>query len=309
MTQNPKQIAILGCGTIGASWTALVTAFGHDARVWDPSPDFAGRLERQLERNHQSLGELGQLSAQPGRVTIAETAADAVAGAQFVQESAIEDLSAKQALYQSIAPAMAADAILASSTSFLMPSDLQADSAFAERICIGHPFNPPHLIPLVEVVGGKLTTSNTLDQAVAFYQSIGKRVVRLKKEATGHLVNRLQAALWREAVHAVTDGIADLADVDAAIAYGPGLRWALMGPHLTFHLAGGDGGMTHFIDHLGPVNETAWADLGSPQLDAATTKTLIEGCATATNGMSVDDLRQRRDAQLLALLKNTERVL
>ena len=241
-----RNIAVLGCGTIGASWASLFSAMGKTVQAWDPRPDYADGMRRLIANNHLTLAELGQLSASPGEVHYMDNAQDAVNGADWVQESAVEELAAKKALYNAFAPSLQPNTIVASSTSFLMPSDLQEGIPFAGRICIGHPFNPPHLIPLVEIVGGRDTTPQTLELAAGFYQSLGKRVVRLKREAPGHLVNRLQAALWREAIHAVTDGIADLADVDAAIAYGPGLRWALMGPHLTFHLAGGDGGMRHF---------------------------------------------------------------
>jgi len=304
-----ERVAILGCGTIGSAWATYFLAKGLDVAAWDPAADFEARLRPFIEAGTAALRELDSVAVRPGALTIAADPSDAVRGSQWVQESAVDDLRVKRELYQRIAPALDAEAIVASSTSFLMPSDLQQGLPFAERLVVGHPFNPPHLIPLVEVVGGRLTAAASIDRAQAFYARIGKRAIRLKKEAPGHLVNRLQTALWREAVHAVVDGIADLADVDTAIAYGPGLRWALMGPHLTFHLAGGDGGMRYFLDHLGAANEAAWRDLGQPSLDAATSAALIDGCAAQTRGYSTEQLRARRDAQLLALLKHVERVL
>lgn len=304
-----RTVAVLGTGTIGSSWASLFTARGLAVRAYDPAPDFPNRLARAQETGFESLNSLGLLVDKPGELTFAASPQEALEGADFVQESASENLASKRDLYQKLGEVLGERTIIASSTSFLMPGQLQEGLDFAGRICVGHPFNPPHLIPLVEVVGGPMTAPATLDAACGFYESLGKRVVRLKKEANGHLVNRLQAALWREAIHAVVDGIAELSDVDAAIAYGPGLRWALMGPHLTFHLAGGDGGMKHFVEHLGDANEEAWRHLGSPHLDSATNQALIEGCAQAAGGLDPAELRARRDKQLLALLKHTERVL
>lgn len=304
-----KRVAVLGCGTIGSAWATYFLAQGLDVAAWDPAPNFDERLRQFVENGTEALREISAVAEDCGRLSIETNPSDAVRNSQWVQESAIEDLDAKRALYAEFAPSLEDDCIVASSTSFLMPSDLQQGAPFADRLVIGHPFNPPHLIPLVEVVGGKQTSPESIFRALDFYNGIGKRAVRLKKEAPGHLVNRLQAALWREAVHAVVDGIADVEDVDAAIAYGPGLRWALMGPHLTFHLAGGDGGMRYFIEHLGDANEAAWRDLGQPKLDQATASALIDGCAAEAGDHTMNDLRARRDAQLLALLKHVERVV
>ena len=160
---------------------------------------------------------------------------------------------------------------------------------------IGHPFNPPHLIPLVEVVGGERTAPAAIEQAMAFYAAIGKRPIHIRREVPGHIANRLQAALWREAVHLVASGVASVADVDAAISEGPGLRWALMGPHLTFHLAGGTGGMPHFLNQLGPPLESWWGDLGAPRLTPEVREALIDGVADEAGGRGIDDLAAARD--------------
>lgn len=192
--------------------------------------------------------------------------------------------------------------IIASSSSGLLMSRLQSACSHPERCVIGHPFNPPHLIPLVEVVGGERTAPATIERAMQFYASIGKRPIHIRREVAGHVANRLQAALWREAVHLVASGVASVADIDAAISEGPGLRWALMGPHLTFHLAGGVGGMAHFLDQLGPPVESWWADLGAPRLTQATSAALTAGVADETAGRDIELLAAERDRFLIELL-------
>ncbi len=192
--------------------------------------------------------------------------------------------------------------MIASSTSGFTVSDMQARMRHPERLVVGHPFNPPHLIPLVEVVGGGRTSEAAVDWAMAFYQAIGKHPIRILKETPGHLANRLQAALWREAVHLIAEGVASVADVDAAIAFGPGLRWAIMGPTLTFHLGGGTGGMTHFLDHFGGFMETRWRELGNPRLTPELARQLIDGVAAEAGGRSVDELAAERDACLIDIL-------
>jgi len=177
--------------------------------------------------------------------------------------------------------ALAPDAVLASSTSGLMPSELQAGRAGPERYVVGHPFNPPHLIPLVEVVGGRETDPAVVDWAARLYAALGKRPIRLRREVPGHVANRMQVALYREAIHLVLEDVASIADVDAAIAYGPGLRWALMGPHMAHHLAGGRGGLRHLLEHIGPGIERWWNDLGRPDLTPAVIDRLVENFGQA----------------------------
>jgi 3-hydroxyacyl-CoA dehydrogenase len=167
---------------------------------------------------------------------------------------------------------------------------------------IGHPFNPPHLIPLVEVVGGERTAPATIEGALAFYKAIGKRPIHIRREVAGHVANRLQAALWREAVHLVAAGVASVADIDTAISEGPGLRWALMGPHLTFHLAGGSGGMAHFLEQLGPPLESWWEDLGAPQLTPEVRQALTAGVSAEAEGRDIATLAAERDRFLVDLL-------
>jgi 3-hydroxyacyl-CoA dehydrogenase len=227
--------------------------------------------------------------------------------ADFVQESAPEREGVKQALLARIDAVLPPDIVIASSSSGLLISNLVASCRHPERCVIGHPFNPPHLIPLVEVVGGAQTAPATVERAMAFYAAIGKRPIHIRREVRGHVANRLQAALWREAVHLVAAGVASVADVDTAISEGPGLRWALMGPHLTFHLAGGEGGMAHFLNELGPPVESWWDDLGIPSLTPAVRDALAEGVAAETGGRDIAALAAERDRFLIDLmaLKNS----
>ena len=199
---------------------------------------------------------------------------------------------------------MAPDAILATSTSGLILSDLVQGIVAAPRFVVGHPFNPPHLVPLVEVVGGTETAAAAVEWALAFYNGCGKKAIRINREVPGHLANRLQAAMWREAVHLVDSGVASVEDVDIAVSYGPGLRWALMGPNLILHLAGGDGGVRHAIEHFGPALESWWADLGrEPKISDAAAEKLIAGVTAEAAGRSLEDLTRERDHLLISLLE------
>jgi 3-hydroxyacyl-CoA dehydrogenase len=241
--------------------------------------------------------------AAPDRWTFHASPVAAVRDAEFVQENAPERLEIKRALYAEIDSALPPDAILASSSSGLMMSDLQPGLASAPRMAIGHPFNPPHLIPLVEVVGGNATAPATVASCMAFYRHLGKRPIHIRKEAPGHLANRLQAALWREAVNAVVTGLATVEDVDTAISAGPGLRWAAMGPHMTFHLGGGEGGMTHMLAQFRPAFEAWWRTMGTPELTDAVCQQLIEGVVAEARGRDLATLARDRDEVLLPLLE------
>ncbi len=287
------RVAVIGAGTIGASWAAYYLSRGLHVAVWDPAPQAEAFVRRFVAAAWPALQALGAPCASPDAISFHPDPADAVADAPFVQESAPERTDAKRALFATLEDAMLPDAVLASSSSGLMMTDLARDLRTPERFAVGHPFNPPHLIPLVEVVGGQRTAPETVAFCMAFYRHMGKHPIHLRKEAPGHLANRLQSALWREAVHAVADGVASVADVDAAVAYGPGLRWAMMGPHLTFHLAGGEGGMAHFMEHLGPANEVWWRSLGQPTLTPAVQAAIVAGVAEEAAGHDVPALAAR----------------
>jgi carnitine 3-dehydrogenase len=234
-------------------------------------------------------------------------AGHAAADAQFVQESGPEREDVKIALFAELDAAAAPATLIASSSSGLLISRIQSRCRHPERCVLGHPFNPPHLIPLVEVVGGQKTSAAAVDETLAFYRQIGKHPIHIRKEVAGHVANRLQAALWREAVHLVASGVADVADVDAAITYGPGLRWPIFGPHLTFHLAGGVGGMEHFMKHLLVPMQSWWDDLGDPEMTPAVQRKIIDGVADEAAGRSIADLAAERDRCLIAVLDAVKR--
>jgi 3-hydroxyacyl-CoA dehydrogenase len=275
-----QRIAVIGAGTIGASWAAIFLARGHDVSASDPSPNGEAFARRFIDNAWPALQALGLVAAgaSPARFSFHATPAAACAGASFVQESGPEREDIKIALFAEMDAALPKDVVIASSSSGLLISRVTTACKHPERCVIGHPFNPPHLIPLVEVVGGDKTSPETIAKAMEFYRALGKHPIHIRKEVRGHVANRLQAALWREAVSLVADGVVSVADADAAIAYGPGLRWALMGPHLTFHLAGGEGGMPHFMSHLGPAVQSWIDDLGNPKL-ADVAKVIIDGVA------------------------------
>jgi carnitine 3-dehydrogenase len=297
-----RSAAVLGAGTIGASWTALFLARGLAVRIYDPAPDSEQLVRAFIDRAWPALERLGLgANADPTLFTVHADPAAAVEGADFVQENGPESLATKRALYARIDHALQPAAVVASSTSGLMPSALQEGRAGPERYLVGHPFNPPHLIPLVEVVGGRATDPAVVDWTAAFYAALGKRPIRLKREVPGHVANRMQAALYREAIHLVLEGVASVEDVDAAITSGPGLRWALMGPHMAHHLAGGRAGMRHLLEHIGPGMQSWWADLGRPELTPEVIDRLV-AAFEATRPPPIAKLEGERDALLLALL-------
>jgi 3-hydroxyacyl-CoA dehydrogenase len=300
-----QRIAVIGAGTIGASWAAIFMARGHDVAASDPAPQGEAFARRFVANAWPTLEKLGWVAegASPDRISFHKDPAKAAAGANFVQESGPEREDLKIKLFASIDAAAPPQTVIASSSSGLLISRVTAECKHPERCVIGHPFNPPHLIPLVEVVGGGKTDPAAIEKAMAFYRSIGKHPILVRKEVRGHVANRLQAALWREAVHLVAEGVVSVADADAAIAYGPGLRWALMGPHLTFHLAGGEGGMTHFMDHLAPAVQSWMDDLGSTRLTPEVQQTIIKGVAAEAGSRTIADLQKWRDRKLIDILR------
>ena len=299
-----RRVAVVGTGTIGMSWAAIFLSRGLTVSASDPAPDAEARLRRFIDAAWPVLARLGPTAAAPPHqlLTFCADPESAVAAADFVQESAPEREGVKQEVLARIDAVLAPDIVIASSSSGLLLSNLVASCRHPERCVIGHPFNPPRLIPLVEVVGGARTAPATVERAMAFYAAIGKRPIHIRREVKGHVANRLQAALWREAVHLVAAGVASVADVDTAISEGPGLRWALMGPHLIFHLAGGAGGMAHFLNELGPPVESWWDDLGSPSLTPEVRAALTEGVAAETGGRDIAALAAERDRFLIDLL-------
>lgn len=304
-----RRVAIVGAGTIGASWAALFLAYGLEVVVCDPAADAEPLTRARVAAAWPVLTELGRVAAgaSPEALRFDADLAGALRAVDFVQENGPEREDFKTDLFARMDALLPPEVIVASSSSGLIMSRLQARCQHAARFVIGHPFNPPHLIPLVEVVGGKQTSEATVERCIAFYRQLGKHPIRVNKEVPGHIANRLQAALWREAIHLAADNVASVADIDAAVSQGPGLRWALFGPHMTFNLGGGPGGMAHFMDHLlGPI-QTWWDDLGTPEVTPELRRRLIEGVNAEAGQRDIADLVRDRDAQLTALLKVLQR--
>ena len=291
-------VAVVGCGTVGASWAALFLAHGLDVSAWDPAPGFADRLHASVGLARAQLAELGLAGA--GQLSTHADLEAAVAGAGFVQENAPEEEGLKRGLLARLDACLPPDILVASSTSAMLRSRIVADCARPERVLGAHPFNPPHLVPLVDSGAG---TEAAAERAAAFYARLGRRPVLLRREMPGHIANRLASALYREAVNLVAEGVASVADSDAALCNGPGLRWAAMGPHMTYHLGGGAGGIRHYLDHLGPSQERRWESLGNPSLTPEVKAAIVAGVEAEAAGRSVRDLEARRDSALIAVLK------
>ena len=299
-----NSVAVIGTGVIGASWAACFLARARDVMSWDPADGAEERLRAAVAAHWPALESLGlSAGASLSRLGFAASPEEAVADADFVQESGPERVELKQELFRRLDASAPPAAVLASSSSGLTPTQIQARCERPERVVVGHPFNPPHLVPLVEVVGGSRTDSAVIDSAIAFYTRLGKHPIRLSQELPGHVANRLQAALWREAFHLVDRGVVSVADIDAAIAHGPGLRWGLLGPFLNLHLSGGDGGLRHVLDHLGAPMESWWDDLGSPRLTPKLRGTAVRGLEQELDGLDLEAMVARRDEILIELLR------
>ncbi|GAA1640882.1 3-hydroxyacyl-CoA dehydrogenase NAD-binding domain-containing protein [Brevibacterium sanguinis] len=298
--------AIIGTGVIGAAWAAGFLAAGHEVTAFDPAPGAADRLRDDvrsaLETSHpDALGRLAQLR-------FSGSLAEAVGEADFVQENGPERLEVKQAILADIDAAAPTSAIIASSTSGFGPSAIAASAEVApQRIVVGHPFNPAHLIPLVEVVTAPEAPEEIGERAVEVYRAIGKKPIRVRAELPGHVVNRLQAALWQEAYSLVDRGVVSVEDIDTAISYGPGLRWAVLGPLAIQHLSGGPGGMRHLLEHLGPPQEVWMHDLRQVHLGEELTEKLVAGVEEELDGRSTAALIRDRDAMLAELIALKER--
>jgi len=298
-----QEVAVIATGTIGVSWTALFLAHGHRVRAYDTRGGFSERVRSDLREIAPTLDALGLPTGDlAGRLVFADSLESAVAGAEVVQESGPEDLDLKRAMFAAIERATGAETLLLSSTSALPASELAAQLSHPERLLVGHPFNPPHLVPLVEVVPGEHTSTEATAAAVAFYSSLGKRPVVVQKEIAGFVANRLQAALFRECVHLVEQSVIDVAGLDEIVTSSLGLRWAAQGPFLSFDLGGGSGGMAAFFEHLGPALQSLWETLGSPQLDGATVARVTEQAERSYGSASVGELMSDRDHRQVAIL-------
>lgn len=299
-----RNIAIVGTGVIGASWAALYLARGLNVTATDPAPNTEANLRRFIDDAWKDLTVIG-LSPNASRKQLQFTPdmKKALSEADLVQENGPERKDFKIKLFADMDAATPPDSIIASSSSGLTMSVMQSATKHPERCVIGHPFNPPHVIPLVEVVAGEKTSPETVQRAIEFYTSIGKKPIHVRKEVVGHVANRLQAALYREIVYLIEQGVLNVEDSDTAVSWGPGLRWGVMGPNLLFHLAGGQGGIQHFMEQFTGPLATWWKDLGKiTEFSPEVKKTIIDGVQKEAGNRSIEELERERDTMLLELL-------
>jgi 3-hydroxyacyl-CoA dehydrogenase len=300
-----RRIAIVGTGVIGASWAAQYLARGFDVVATDPAPNAEANLREYVADAWKVLTSIGlSAGASQARLSFTRDMKQALSNADLVQENGPERVDFKIKLFADMDAATPVDSLIASSSSSLEMSVVQSQCKHPERCVIGHPFNPPHVIPLVEVVGGAKTAPAAIERAMAFYTSIGKKAIHLKKEVPGHVANRLQAALYREVLYLIEQGVLSVSDADDAVSWGPGLRWGVMGPNLQFHLGGGAGGINHFIEHLLPVMSNGlWKVLGSPSITPEFQKTLVDGVMKEAGKRSVQALAESENEMLVGLLR------
>ena len=299
-----RTVVCAGSGVIGGGWAAYFLARGYRVVAWDPDAGAEGKLRHLVDAAWPALTELGLADgADRAHLAFEPDLAAACAQADFVQESAPEDLDLKRRLLADIDAATPEGVVISSSTSGFGMTEMQTDCEHPGRTVVGHPFNPPYLIPLVEVVGGTLTDPEVVTWTSEFFHQAGKSVITMEREVPGFIANRLQEALWREALHMVAAGEATVEQIDRSITDGPGLRWPVHGPMLTFHLAGGQGGMAHMLDHFGPSLLSPWTRLEAAELTPELRDAVVDGCTREAAGRSIDELVAERDRGVIAILR------
>jgi carnitine 3-dehydrogenase len=297
-----SKVAIIGTGVIGAGWAARCLAHGLDVTAWDPAPNAEQLLRVKIENAWPALTRVGLAAgADPVRLRFCATVEDAVRDVDFIQESAPEIEDLKRTLLARVDAAARPDLVIASSSSGLLPTNLQRDCAHPGRVLVGHPFNPVYLLPLVEIVGGVATQPESMDIATRFYRGIGMRPLRVRTEVPGYIADRLQEALWREILHMVAEGVATTAELDDSIRFGPGLRWSFMGTCQIYHLAGGDAGMRHMLEQFGPALKLPWTKLQAPELTGTLIDRMVEGTLEQAGGRSIAELERYRDDALISV--------
>jgi carnitine 3-dehydrogenase len=305
--EDVKTVGILGTGVIGGGWALHFMRQGLNVIIFDPGEKSKSVMEDMVKTTWSTMEKLGlKNGASIDNIEFAKSMEEMCKKADVIQENVPEDLELKQNTYKELDSFFNPELIILSSTSGFAMSDIQAKADYPERAVVGHPFNPPYLVPFVEVAGGEKTSVDALDWAFDFYKKFEKKPVKMKKEIPGFIANRLQEALWREALHMVDSGEATVEEIDDSIAFGPGLRWAIMGPCLTFHLAGGEGGMAHMLDHFGPALKEPWTRLEAPELTKDLRDKMVEGCKREAAGRSVSDLVKERDECLISIINALE---
>ena len=299
-----KIVSIIGTGVIGAGWAARFIASGHHVQAYDPSPRSLKKLKTDVKKALISLSKIGlHKNASIKNLTYHNNLKDALKDTSFVQENAPEKEKLKTSLLKEIDQLLDKKILIASSSSGLLPTKIQSKCKFPNRVLIGHPFNPVYLLPLVEIVMGKKTSQQSALKLKKIYESIGMKPLMVRKEIEGYISDRLQEALWRESLHLIKDGIASTEEIDDAIVYGPGLRWAFMGVCLTFHLAGGEEGMKHMLEQFGPALKLPWTKLKAPELNKKLKDRMISGTKKQAGKFSIDDLEKQRDFFLIEIMK------
>jgi carnitine 3-dehydrogenase len=297
-----QNIAIIGTGVIGAGWAARSLAHGLDVTAWDPAPNAEQSLRAKIENAWPALTRVGLApGASQARLQFHSTVEQAVANADFIQESAPEVEDLKRALHARIDAAARPDVVIASSSSGLLPTNFQRDCEHPGRVLVGHPFNPVYLLPLVELVAGAATEQAAIDTATDFYRRISMHPLRVRTEIPGYIADRLQEALWREILHMVAEGVATTAELDDSIRFGPGLRWSFMGTCQIYHLAGGDAGMRHMLEQFGPALKLPWTKLEAPELTDTLIDRMVEGTLQQAGGRSIAELERYRDDALISV--------
>ncbi len=298
-----KRIAIVGTGVIGASWAAQYLARGFDVVATDPAPNAEANLRKYVDEAWQLLTVIGlSPGASRDRLSFTTNLKEALSKADLVQENGPERPDFKIKLYADMDEATSPDSLIASSSSGITPSVMQSKCKYPERIVVGHPFNPPHIIPLVEVVGGAKTSPDAIKQAMRFYAEIGKKPILLNKEIPGHVANRLQIALYKEILYLIEQDVLSVADADDAVSWGPGLRWGVMGPNLQFHLAGGAGGIKHFLEGVFAGLSPVMNALGTPKITPELKQKITEGVMAEAGNRSVEQLAKGENEVLINLL-------
>ncbi len=306
--EGVRRVTNVGGGAIGGGWSAHFLAWGYDVTTYLHDAAEEAPLRQLVETAWVSLEALGLAEgASMDRLRCTTDLAEACAEAEFVQESVPENLALKQAVYEKLGDLVPQDVVIASSTSGLSMTDIQARCATPERTVVAHPFNPPYLLPLVEMIGGAKTSPDTVAWAAAFYRLSGKVPLVMNKEVPGFIATRLQEALWREALHMVANGEATVEQIDLAIVNGPGPRWAVLGPCMAFHVASGEGGMAHNLDHFGPALKLPWTRLEAPELTQELRNRMVEGCNRAAGAQDFATLAAERDAGLVAIARALSR--
>jgi len=301
--QEIKTIALVGGGVIGGGWATRCLANGLNVVVTDPRPESRDYVERMIDEAWPILEAADLIAESAGQLSFADNIEATVAQADFVQENVPEREDLKIAIHQEISENVRADVVIASSSSGLLPSRLQSQCKHPERLLIGHPFAPVYLLPLVEVVGSEQTSSDAVSRAGAFYRSIGMRPLHVRREIEAYIADRLQESLYREALHLIDQGVATVAEIDAAVTGGPGLRWAFMGTFLAWHLGGGPGGMRHTIEQFGPALELPWSHMKAPELTDELKQRIVEGCEDESGDRVFSEMERRRDRCLVEIQK------